>query len=621
MKVRVSGMVWLPKRDLGDSGVVQVKRDLLITPKKPSYGGDDEGPPTPIQCWAETLEELGVPRSYFFATADKAHDVTWELGEGRPTNITSLLRQEGPYAEQAEAVTAFLDRYGAFDQTQASGANLSGILRATTGFGKTNTALELIKRVGRTTVVVVHKEFLLTQWVKRIAKFLPDARVGVCQGTRCDFEDKDIVLAMAQSLAREDPNAPARYPEEFYNHFGLLVVDEVHRVGAPTWSPIPQLFPARYRLGLTATPRRKDGADKVFWWHLGEIVYTAKTETPKPHVRVVNLSTRGPNIMHEQQAPRGLVMKLLYQNTERNHAIVSELVDAMKSPAQRKVLVLSHFLEHLRELEEMLRERLIREGIPDITTSFYVGEWFSDIETLCMAKRKEPLGDDRERAIDALYRHFRRRFFEAVPENESVDETLVRVALEAARGKPWRCAETFGERVGRAGDGPTKRYVALYKHGFRPVCLDDTTDKGLIAMAKDYDVAQAKSVTKRATMTEEQLHQAERARVIFATYQMCSEGVDIPAVDTLGLVTPMSDIEQAYGRARRNCVPQRRGGEMTPEACEHLCPWRASTCTGKPHPVTFDMADVLVPLANRSKRYRMAFYREVGAKVAESKVA
>ena len=63
-------------------------------------------------------------------------------------------------------------------------------------------------------------------------------------------------------------------------------------------------------------------------------------------------------------------------------------------------------------------------------------------------------------------------------------------------------------------------------------------------------------------MTEEQLQQAERARVIFATYQMCSEGVDIPAVDTLGLVTPMSDIEQAYGRARRICFPQRDGGEM-----------------------------------------------------------
>jgi len=594
VKVRVSGMVWLPKRDLGDK-IVQVKRDLVIIPKKPSYG-DDDVPPVPIQCWSENLEELGIPRSYFFETAGGNHDVTWDLVDGAPTNLVSLLRQEGPYAEQAEAVAVFVKRYESFDGTQATGVNLSGILRATTGFGKTNTALELIKRVNRTTVVVVHKEFLLTQWVKRIARFLPNARVGICQGPKCDFEDKDIVIAMAQSLAREDADAPARYPEAFYRHFGLFIVDEVHRVGAPTWSPIPQLFPAKYRLGLSATPRRRDGADKVFWWHLGQIAFAAKTETPKPHVRIVNLSTRGPAIMHQNGAPRGLVMKLLYQDPDRNRSIVDELIGAMRSPAQRKVLVLSHFLDHLRELEKMFRERLIKEDIPGITTSFYVGEWFSDEVSLSLLRRKSPLGDDRERAIDAIYRHFRRQFFG--------DD-------EATKKKPWRCAETY--------DG--RRYVALYKHGFRPICLDDASDKGILAMAKDHGIAQAKSVTKRRTMTEPELHEAERARVIFATFAMCSEGVDIPAVDTLGFATPLSDIEQSFGRGRRNCVPKRHGGEMSPAECEHLCPWRAETCKGKPHPVAFDVADVLVPIASRAKRHRLAFYRSVGAKVAESKVA
>jgi hypothetical protein len=609
MRVRVSGMAWLSKKELGADGVVKVKKDLLIIPKKQSYG-DDDSPPVPIQCWAETLDELGVPRSYFFASADKQHDIEWCLGEGHPMNVTSLLRQEGPYAEQIEAIASFADRYKAFNYTQATGQNLSGILRAVTGFGKTNTALALIQRVALTTVIVVHKEFLLTQWVKRIARFLPDAKVGICRGSKCDFEGKDIVLAMAQSLAREDPDAPSRYPEEFYQHFGLLVVDEVHRVGAPTWSPIPQMFPAKYRIGLTATPRRKDGADKVFWWHLGEIVYTAKTETPKPHVKMVNLATRGPSIMHQEQAPRGLVMKLLQQNQDRNTSIVMELVEAMKSPAQRKVLVLSHFLEHLKDLESLFRERMLKEGMPDVTTSFYVGEWFSDESTLSLAKRKAPLEGDRDRAIDALFRHFRRKFFEnGDPADDNVDQTLVRMVVNA-KDKPWRCAETF--------EG--KRFVALYKHGFRPVCLEDTTDKGLIAMAKDYDVAQAKSVVKKQTLTEEQLFQAEKARVIFATFAMCSEGVDIAAVDTLGLVTPMSDVEQSYGRARRNCVPQRHGGEMSPEACEHLCSWRAETCTGKPHPITFDICDPMVPVVNRSKRHRLAFYKSIGAKVVESKV-
>ena len=610
MRVRVSGMVWMPKPDLGGM-VAQIKKDLTIVPRKPRYGGDDAPPPVPIQCWAETADEIGVPRSYFFGSAGKIHDIQWDLAEGKPTKITSLLRQEGPYAEQAEAIRAIVGRFRSFDGTQATADCLTGILRGTTGFGKTNTALAIIQVMAVPAIVIVHKEFLFTQWIKRIERFLPDAKVGFCRGPKCEFEDKDIIIAMAQSLAREDSEAPDRYPEEFYRYPGLLVVDEVHRVGAPTWAPIPTLFPAKYRLGLTATPRRKDGADKVFWWHLGQIVFEAKTETPKPHVRVLNAETRGPRVMHQQNAPRGLVMKLIAQNHERNQLVVSELVAAMRSPAGRKVLVLSHFLDHLRQLESMFRERLVKEGIPDITTSFYVGEWFSGEMTFSLLRRKPPLSEaDRTKAIDALYRHFRRRFFESGdPADDSADETLGRIAVRA-KVKPWRCAETFD----------AKRYVALYRHGFRPVCLDDLADKGLIAMARDYKVAQDKPKEKKRSPTEAELHEAERARVIFATYAMCSEGVDIPAVDTLGFATPQSDVEQAYGRGRRNCVPRADGGEISPEQCEHLCPWRASTCTGKPHPVAFDVVDVRVPIAARAKRYRLSFYESIGARVVETSV-
>lgn len=589
MRVRVAGLAWMRKVDLGPQGLVQVKDSLTIVPRKPAFG-DDDVRPEPIRCWSETPEEIGVPRGYFFESADRQHDIDWDLAEGRVIQLESKLRQEGPYAEQGVAVQTFLDYYGAFDRTQKRGANLGGILKATTGFGKTNTALELIRRIGRTTLVVVHKEFLQKQWVARIRKFLPGARVGIVQGPKCEWEDKDIVIAMAQSLAREDgEEGGERYPEEFYRHFGVLIVDEVHRVGAATWSPIPGLFPARYRLGLSATPRRKDGADKVFWWHLGQILYAAKTETPKPHVRILRLDTRGPAVIHQQDAPRGLVLKLLSSITVRNRDIVAEIVKAMQSPAKRKVMILSDRLEHLRELEVMLRESLLRESIPDVTTDFYVGEWFTDGLSFSLLKRKT-LDGDREQALDVIYAHFRRAWFDP----------------ESPKKKPnWRCAETY--------DG--KRYVALYKHGFRPVSLDELTEKGILAMAKDYGVAQDKPQVRKRYRTDEELAQAERARVIFATYQMCSEGIDIPAVDTIGFAAPVSDIEQAYGRARRNCVPKALGGEQSPEDCLHLCPWRADGCQGKPHPVAFDIVDQTVPISVRANRYRLQFYKDLGAKV------
>ncbi len=606
-------MVWLPKEELGPEGLVHVRKTLNIIPKKTSSYSDEDVKPEPIRCWIETATEVAVPRSFFFDTAKADHEVNWDLAEGLPIQLESKLRQEGPYAEQATAVQVFLDRFAAFDGTIRTAGNLSGLLKAKTGFGKTNTALELIKRVGRTTIVIVHKEFLLTQWVRRIEKFLPGARVGICQGPKCEYEGKDIVVAMAASLGREEGDEGGeRYPEAFYRYFGFMIVDEVHRIGAPTWSPIPNLFAARYRLGMTATPRRKDGADKVFWWHLGDIAYTAQTETPKPSVRMVNLATRGPGILHEENPPPALVNKMLSQSTTRNRAIIEEIAMALKSPLQRKVFVLSHFLEHLRELEIMLRDRLITDGTPDVTTSFYVGEWFTEELTFSLLKRKE-LGDDRETALATLYAHFRRQWIDedvGAPKKPGSEPDAWAVP-KGWRTSNWRCAETF--------EG--KRYLALYKHGWRPISLDDLSDKGVIALAKDYGVAQKKPESKRKGLTEEELTQAERARVIFATYQMCAEGVDIASIDMTLLATPIGDVEQAFGRNRRNCVPVANGGEMTPSQCDHLCPWRAATCQGKPKPVVADIVDVEVPRANRSKRYRMAFYKDEGVKVTETKIA
>jgi hypothetical protein len=92
-----------------------------------------------------------------------------------------------------------------------------------------------------------------------------------------------------------------------------------------------------------------------------------------------------------------------------------------------------------------------------------------------------------------------------------------------------------------------------------------------------------------------------------------SEGIDIPAVDTIGFATPISDVEQSYGRGRRVCVPVAYGGDKTPETCERMCAWRAARCTGKPVGMAFDIVDLRVPMAMRRSEYRREFYGAVGA--------
>ena len=73
-----------------------------------------------------------------------------------------------------------------------------GIISLKCGGGKTVLALYLLSVLKKKTVVVVHKDFLMTQWRDRILQFLPDARIGKIQQNTVDIENKDIVLAMVQ---------------------------------------------------------------------------------------------------------------------------------------------------------------------------------------------------------------------------------------------------------------------------------------------------------------------------------------------------------------------------------------------------------------------------------------
>jgi|TARA_B110001469_G_scaffold77737_1_gene73610 superfamily II DNA or RNA helicase len=145
-----------------------------------------------------------------------------------------------------------------------------GLLEIPCGRGKTVMALKILSEIGVKTLVVVHKSFLLNQWVERIEQFLPGARVGRIQGQIIDVEDKDVVIGMLQSLSMKD------YPNSMFESFGLTIVDEVHHIAAEVF--VRSLFKivSHHMLGLSATMQRKDGLTKVFKMFLGDVVYKEK---------------------------------------------------------------------------------------------------------------------------------------------------------------------------------------------------------------------------------------------------------------------------------------------------------------------------------------------------------
>ncbi|HWS00020.1 MAG TPA: DEAD/DEAH box helicase, partial [Prolixibacteraceae bacterium] len=140
----------------------------------------------------------------------------------------------------------------------------SGLLEAGTGAGKTVMALCLIAQRGQPALIIVHTKELLNQWISRIESFLsiPRAEVGIIGGGQFAIGTR-ITVATVQSLYKR--------LGEVVPHIGHLICDECHRAPSRIFTEAVNAFDARYRLGLTATPWRRDGLSKVIFWYVGDV--------------------------------------------------------------------------------------------------------------------------------------------------------------------------------------------------------------------------------------------------------------------------------------------------------------------------------------------------------------
>ena len=140
----------------------------------------------------------------------------------------------------------------------------SGVLVAGTGAGKTVMALYIIAERKQPTLIVVHTKELINQWVDRIGTFLgiPSDEIGIIGGGKFSI-GKRITVATVQTLKKRI--------EEVEKKIGFIICDECHRVPSTTFTVVVNAFSAKYRLGLTATPYRRDGLSRVIRWVIGDI--------------------------------------------------------------------------------------------------------------------------------------------------------------------------------------------------------------------------------------------------------------------------------------------------------------------------------------------------------------
>jgi len=215
----------------------------------------------------------------------------------------------------------------------------TGVLCAPTAFGKTVIAAAFIARRKVNTLILVHRTELLRQWQERLQMFLDFSKteLGVLGGGKKKLSGK-IDIAVMQSLSRRE-DLPA-----LLDRYGQVIVDECHRISAFTFENILKQVKAKYVMGLTATPFRRDGHDPIIFMQCGSIKHRAMVAKTAPsNLKVFPRALLAPTIPANAQIQE--VFKLLIADELRNQHIVKDILAAYNEG--RKVLVLTERTEHL----------------------------------------------------------------------------------------------------------------------------------------------------------------------------------------------------------------------------------------------------------------------------------
>ncbi len=273
-------------------------------------------------------------------------------GEKIDIKFTKTLRPD-----QVPLVEDFISKIG-----KDRGA-LGGTFSAPCGTGKTIMTMKFLAHLGRPAIILVHTEALMKQWREAILgnenttpprPAFTDVRsweVGVIQQDTCEWYGKKIVLAMVESLISRE------YDPAMYRYFGVLVADEVHRHAGAAWHKALTLFPARIRIGLSATPRRADGLWDVIRWHIGDVLTKGGEWAMKPRVFRLQTGIAVESkfyIMRNGKMSLARLHNVLTQIEGRNMMIAGELVKSIR--AGNRTLVLSSRREHLKELKRLFAE-------------------------------------------------------------------------------------------------------------------------------------------------------------------------------------------------------------------------------------------------------------------------
>jgi len=249
-----------------------IKKELTVKPISQNLIVE----PVAFPVYQESDKKIYVPRFWGLKVFGQPNQVKITQGKSINIEFKGQLRKEP--VNQEEIVDAYLNSLKTQESNYSSGG--SCLIELKCGGGKTILALNILSKLKKKTIIFVQKTFLKNQWIERIEEFLPDAKVGTIQGQIIDIEDKDIVIAMVQSISMKS------YPESLFDDFGFTIFDEVHHMSSEVFCNCLKKCNTFNSLGLSGTMNRKDGLTFVFKMYLGEICFKTKEDNGPNNVLV-----------------------------------------------------------------------------------------------------------------------------------------------------------------------------------------------------------------------------------------------------------------------------------------------------------------------------------------------
>ncbi len=238
--------------------------------------------------------------------------------------------------EQEEAVSAMTETDG-------------GVLVAPPGAGKTVIGCALISRRKVSTLVLVHKQPLIEQWKHQISALLnvPDKEIGVLSGAKRKLNGR-VDIAMLQTVVRLDD------VESVFARYGQIIVDECHHIPAVSFEAVMKRCQSKHIVGLTATPSRKDGLERLLFHQCGPVKHRIRLGDEAMSKRVIIRETGFslPEVVGSKP-PYHVVAELLATDQRRNALIALDI--RTMADAKRFTLVIADRKQQLDQITRVLQ--------------------------------------------------------------------------------------------------------------------------------------------------------------------------------------------------------------------------------------------------------------------------